>query len=189
MKTYDIQLVTDESEFFRQVMPLRTSLFRGTGEISESRFLSQKQTQRSLELGQRCGPNELKYLLLARHKEEIVGWCWSRQRDHLCLDLVNAAVIPEYRRNGIYTLLLSDLLGRVCEDGFQWIVTEHVISDNPIIIANLKQGFVVTGLRTDVRFGNLLELSFFFNDKMRKAYIGRSSNFNELVESYGVDAS
>lgn len=82
--------------------------------------------------------------------------------------MVNSAVLPEYRQMGIYTKLLSMMIDKAASDGFQIVSSIHHASNNAILIPKLKLGFKVVGMKIHARFGTLLELHYYTNEKVGK---------------------
>lgn len=99
---------------------------------------------------------------------EVAGWSWGHQESAEAFYMVNSAVLPAYRGRGLYAALLRALLARVAEQGFQRIYSRHKATNNAIIVPKLKAGFVVTALELSDRFGTLVQLTYFPNEKRRK---------------------
>ena len=70
-----------------------------------------------------------------------------------------------------------ELLERVEKMGFQVVLSRHTTTNNSIIIPKLKAGFVITALEVSDRFGTLVHLSYYFNEKRRKVMLFRAGDF------------
>lgn len=108
--------------------------------------------------------------------EEIVAWSygWQAGLESANLYMANSCVTPDFRRQGLYTLILNKVLDIAKEEGFHTISSRHVVSNNPVIIAKLKAGFKITGIELSEIHGNLVNLTYFNNDLRAEAYEVRS---------------
>lgn len=109
-----------------------------------------------------------RYQLVAKDGDKIIGWSFGQQRTYDDFYMINSAIFPEYRRQGIYTELLRMAVEHIKELGFQRIFSKHKMSNNNILIPKLKFGFVITGLFVNDDFGSLIELSYYTNSRRRE---------------------
>jgi L-amino acid N-acyltransferase YncA len=72
----------------------------------------------------------------------------------------NSAILPEYRRKGYYSLLARGIVEEVTRRGYHKIKSRHYPTNNAVIIAKLKLGFVITGFQLSANFGTLVELEW-----------------------------
>lgn len=100
--------------------------------------------------------------------DEFCGWFYGEQQNNQTFYMQNSAILPQFRRKGLYTALLHEVLNRVKAQGFQIVLSRHTTTNNSIIIPKLKAGFVITALEVSDRFGTLVHLSYFFNEMRRK---------------------
>lgn len=108
--------------------------------------------------------------------DEFCGWFTGDQYNNETFYMRNSAILPEHRRKGLYTALLQEVLSRVEKMGFQVVLSRHTTTNNEIIIPKLKAGFVITSLEVSDRFGTLVHLSYYFNQKRRKVMKFRSGD-------------
>lgn len=128
----------------------------------EERAQSKAHSDRYHELPQLC--------LAIFEGDSFVGWFWGRQEVSDEFHMVNTALLPGYRGQGLYTKLLAYLLKRIQAMGFRSVVSHHH-PDNPgILIPKLKAGFVITGFRLYDNFGLLVQLCYWFNPAHREAF-------------------
>lgn len=106
--------------------------------------------------------------------EKFIGWHVGDQKSSHEYYMRNSAVLPEYRNRGLYSALVSHVLGVTRDLGFQVITSRHTATNNPIIIAKLKLGFVITGVEISDIFGVLVHLSYFTNADRRRVMDVRS---------------
>lgn len=109
--------------------------------------------------------------------EEFCGWFTGDQYNNETFYMRNSAILPNHRRKGLYTALMYEVLERVKKMGFQVVLSRHTTTNNSIIIPKLKAGFVITALEVSDRFGTLVHLSYYFNEKRRKVMLFRSGDF------------
>lgn len=108
--------------------------------------------------------------------DEFCGWFTGDQYNNETFYMRNSAILPAHRRQGLYTALMYEVLDRVHRLGFQVVLSRHTTTNNSIIIPKLKAGFVITALEVSDRFGTLVHLSYFFNQKRRRVMQFRSGD-------------
>lgn len=79
-------------------------------------------------------------------------------------------VLPEYRRQGLYTLMLKSVIKFTNENGFQTITSHHKPSNPAILIAKLKAGFVISGIDMSDMMGTLIRLTYFHSEKRKSIF-------------------
>jgi len=70
----------------------------------------------------------------------------------------SSAVDPAYRRQGVYTRLLQAIEQAVRERGGITISSQHVATNNAVLIAKLKLGYVIAGTEYVDAMGLLVRL-------------------------------
>jgi ribosomal protein S18 acetylase RimI-like enzyme len=121
--------------------------------------------------------------------DQLCGWFSGDQYNYETFYMRNSAVLPEFRRQGLYTALLREALRRVEGLGFQIVFSRHNTTNSAILIPKLKAGFMVTALEVSDRFGTLVHLSYFFNQARRKVMEFRSGDLKpdgQLKEAMGL---
>ena len=88
--------------------------------------------------------------------------------------MANSAVLPDYRRHGIYSELLTACIRLTKEAGFEVIYSLHLSGNNAVIIPKLKAGFVISGMEMLEGAGMMVRLSYFHNEVRREAYSFRT---------------
>ncbi|MDD9912163.1 MAG: GNAT family N-acetyltransferase [Alphaproteobacteria bacterium] len=108
----------------------------------------------------------------AFYKGELVGWSYGRQssiEDNLSdYYIYSTFVYKPHRRNGLYTKMLEMTIGDCAKIGIQTVFTHHTMTNNPVIIAGLKAGFVITGTHFTDGFGTNVQLSYYTNKERRR---------------------
>ena len=84
--------------------------------------------------------NILAKFIVAKDDEKVVGFamCWFIMDE---CHIGNIAILPEYRRKGIATLLLNELLKSTKEHGTNYLLLEVRKSNEPAIALYKKMGF------------------------------------------------
>lgn len=100
---------------------------------------------------------------------EFIGWSSSYAKKANELYMMNAAVFPEHRRKGYYTLMVKEVLKEAKLAGFQVVTSSHVCTNNDVIIPKLKLNFKITGMEVMDEFGVVVNLSYFLNETRAKA--------------------
>lgn len=95
------------------------------------------------------------------YKNKFVGWSWGFQETALTFYMCNSAVLEPHRRKGLYTCLMKEMLKRATEKGFDKIYSRHMITNNDIIIAKLKQNFKITTFELSETFGTMVHLTYY----------------------------
>ena len=123
------------------------------------RLMTNKDTQQIAELEQICfsSPwslssieseltNPLSLWLVAVDGEEIAGYVGSQSVMGEA-DMMNIAVKPSYRRNGLAQQLINELTVRLKENGVYSLTLEVRASNMPAIGLYEKMGFILVGRR------------------------------------------
>ena len=95
--------------------------------------------------------NPLSLWLVAESFGEVVGYVGSQAvLDEA--DMMNLAVAPMYRRQGIAEALISELCRRLSENGITTLSLEVRESNSPAIALYEKLGFTLAGVRPNYYF-------------------------------------
>jgi GNAT superfamily N-acetyltransferase len=101
------------------------------------------------------------FYLLAYCDTQVVGWSYGRQETRDTYYMVNSAVLPQWRRQGIYRHMMDRVIEKCVQAGFSHIYSRHHCSNNAVIIAKLHKGFMISGMEIVPVFGTLVRLSYF----------------------------
>jgi ribosomal protein S18 acetylase RimI-like enzyme len=146
-----------KEEFLPILKTYRSIVFTENNDIHLEDFYTEEEAKRQSELSALCS-TQYRIYLTAWDKEKIAGWSWGYQVDGKEFYMCNSAVMPEYRRSGIYTELLNRVITKATHDGFMEITSKHHADNNAVIIPKLKHGFVIKGFEINPRFGLMLNL-------------------------------
>ncbi len=106
--------------------------------------------------------------------DQLIGWCSSHQTRTYELYMMNSVIFPEHRRKGLYTRLIQETLKKAKEAGFQIVTSQHVCTNNGVIIPKLKAGFKITGFEVLDEFGVTVKLTNYLNETRASAMEFRS---------------
>jgi ribosomal protein S18 acetylase RimI-like enzyme len=120
--------------------------------------------------------------------EELVGWSSSFQVSPGELYMMNSAVMPKYRKQGHYKRLMQKVVEKAKELGYQQITSQHLASNNDVIIPKLKAGFNIVGTEISDQWGVFVKLSYFINPMRKDMYEFRSGSKRLTPEMEAVFA-
>ena len=125
--------------------------------------------------------NRFKLRLVVLHKEKIIGltYGWQLAINHSDFYMGISVIEESFRNKGLYSELLDRVLNITKEKGFSAVKSRHINTNNPVLIAKLKKGFIINGFELDESMGALLKMSYYHNDIRKKASLFRSGHINE----------
>jgi ribosomal protein S18 acetylase RimI-like enzyme len=166
MVSVDIRpLAAEESRDVKE--RLAPPLFEDTHNFRFRDALAPEELARYRELSARMG--DLYRLELGAFVDgELAGWSFGEQESGETYYMINSAVLPAFRRRGLYRALVEATVREVAAQGFQRIYSRHVATNNAVIIPKLQVGFVITALELSDRFGTLVHLTYFPHPLRRK---------------------
>jgi len=162
--TYQFISLSDFNPFFIEARKL---LFQTNFDFNVWEVMSDEEKRKTKSLGE-VFESIKDYYLVAKENDKIIGWSFGLQKSETEFYMINSAVFPEYRRKGVYTEMLRRAVSHIQDMGFQHIYSRHKMSNNDIIIPKLKYGFVISGMEVNDVFGNLVQLSYYTNEKRRE---------------------
>ncbi len=95
------------------------------------------------------------------HNNKFVGWSWGFQETPTIFYMCNSAVLVGHRKKGLYTCLMKEMLRLASAQGFSKIYSRHVMTNNDILIAKLKQGFKISSFELSDAFGAMVHLTYY----------------------------
>jgi GNAT superfamily N-acetyltransferase len=150
--------------------------------------LSPEQKSTSRGLAARMG-DPYKLNLAAFHGDQLAGWSLGVQESGWTFYMQNSAVLPEYRRRGLYTAMMSHVVATATKLGFQEIYSCHLANNNHVLIPKLKAGFAITSFEISDVFGILVHLTHHTVPLRRKALDYRISAYPdaEITKAFALD--
>jgi GNAT superfamily N-acetyltransferase len=108
--------------------------------------------------------------LVAYDGDKPVGYSQSLINHSGDLFMRLSGVLKSYRRKGIYDAMLKRVVARAKKEGCVRIISNHLATNNPIIIAKLRADFVIIGLQQSPDAGLLVQLVHHTNPAVDKLY-------------------
>jgi len=132
--------------------------------IPESTWLRDWEIEATNQLGQALRQS-FALRIGAFRGDKLIGWAHGFQESADSFIMATSAVLPAYRRQGVYTRLARRVLERTREAGFQVVYSKHGVMNNPILIAKLKLGFTIAGMEVSDIHGLLVRMRYLFNER------------------------
>jgi GNAT superfamily N-acetyltransferase len=107
-------------------------------------------------------------------KNRMIAFTFGFQTEGSNLHMALSCVHPEHQRHGIYSELLRAVLEYSKHEGFQTVDSHHRATNNPVLIAKLRAGFVINGFTLSDIMGCLVKMTYFQNPERRKLIDARS---------------
>lgn len=107
-------------------------------------------------------------------ESKLIGFTYAYQSEGSNLHMAISCVDPNHQRRGIYSELLRAVLEFSKAHGFQTVDSHHRSTNNPVIIAKLRKGFVINGFSVSDIMGCLVQLTFYNHPERRKLIDVRS---------------
>ena len=162
-KGYVIREITDIDEFGKLWQKPGKRMFNDRSLFfANSEVYSKKEISVFRKLREQFNSKSHYRLNLALfYKNEFAGWSWGFQETPTVFYMCNSAILEKHRRKNLYTCLMLEMLKRATDKGFLKIYSRHIITNNDILIAKLKQGFKLTTFELSDTFGMMVHLTYF----------------------------
>ena len=178
------------SEVFTQIMNEYESLFyHESPKVNSDKFL----TNGEKEILQKLNENfKIEYemnLIIRTEMGEFVGWCNGCKSNRSTLTMHSSFVLPEYRRNGVYSRAIIETIHWAESKGFLTIESQHLVSNNNVIIPKLKSGFQINGIQVDDRFGLMVHLKLDLKQEIKEIHqvrIGIPTNDPRILDFFDI---
>jgi ribosomal protein S18 acetylase RimI-like enzyme len=155
---FEFKFITN-TEFWPLFEKYRPILFADNAEINISVLYSESENEKSKQLHKLCSnENKIFLYLTAWHENKLAGWSYGLQINSEEFYMCNSAVMPEYRRQKLYTEWMNLVVEKAFAEGFKEINSRHIADNNAVLIPKLKAGFVIKGFEINPRFGLLVNL-------------------------------
>ncbi|MDP7322248.1 MAG: GNAT family N-acetyltransferase [Bacteriovoracaceae bacterium] len=167
MDNYSVKILTSE-EFKPLYDKHRKEIFEKDHSYVLWDLLDEDELSNIKKLGKRLGNPFKLYLAAYDSHENFIGWSWGFQDNNTDFYMCNSAVLPNYRRKGVYSTLLKKCLEVLKEEGFQMVYSKHCVTNNDVIIPKLREGFLISKMELDDKFGILIHLHYYMNPTRKK---------------------
>lgn len=105
--------------------------------------------------------------------QELVGWTYGWFEHGSGFYMANSGVVQSHRRRGAYTLLVRAVIEMARSTGAAFVRSRHSVLNNGVLIAKLKQGFVISGLTHSAGMGALVELTYHLSPERAQMFRDR----------------
>ena len=119
--------------------------------------------------------NESALRIGAFRADTLIGWTYACPDGASILYMINSGVAQGERQKGIYSELVRLFIEHARSQGYVAILSRHAANNNPVIIAKLKLGFIVSGFEYSEVYGPLVRLTFLLGNLRRRLYQTRST--------------
>jgi hypothetical protein len=181
---YSVEISTDEKKFMNYFIKNRDIVFSGNTVFHIEEILSEKEKEKLSEIS-RMTENYYKLRLYILKGDTRIGWFLGEQLNRETFYMRNTGIFEEFRNKGIYKSLLSLLIEILREKGFQKLTSSHIVTNNHVIVAKLKAGFIISGFEISDRFGLFVNLTYNFNEirnKIMRYRAGEIANDEQLIQ-------
>lgn len=181
----EIKKISDE-EFNSIFSANIDTFFSSTMSFSVQDVRTEYEIQKANELKSGLKLNERIHLVAHDDNGEFAGWSTSSQFRQYSLYTHNSVVFPKFRRQGVYSALVKETLRLAEESGYQIVFSNHVLSNNDVIIAKLKLGFKIMGIEVFDDYGSTAKLVYHINEKRKKLFDFRTGQIRPDEEIRNV---
>lgn len=97
--------------------------------------------------------------LLICFGESVAGWHFGGSKNGETYMMTNTALLPEFRRLGVYSRFLQLLCDQLRASGYRRVISRHRPDNVAVLEAKKKAGFVEIGREIDPALGPLVTLA------------------------------
>lgn len=117
-----------------------------------------------------AGQIPYEYFLFYNENGDPIGFSSGCLRDAHTFFMEWSGILPSHQRKGLYSSFLDTLLSYLKELGIERVISNHMGTNRPVLIAKLKAGFNVTGITLDERWGVLVWLTYFLAEERQQGF-------------------
>jgi len=122
-------VILDDEEFVSLFRQYRPQVFADTLEVFPDLLLSEGEKSAVQNLSRRMGTPYRLNLGIYRDGQ-FVGWSFGVQASGDTFSMINTGILPDHQGRGVYTALLRRILEILKAEGFQVLVSRHVVTNN-----------------------------------------------------------
>jgi len=102
--------------------------------------------------------------------ESVAGWSYGEMHDPETYFMSNSAILPAYRRRGIYSGFLTHFLDYLKALGYERVTSNHQPNNRAVLMAKLKAGFVISGMILDERWSAQVQMTYHMYDDRKQGF-------------------
>jgi GNAT superfamily N-acetyltransferase len=114
--------------------------------------------------------NPLRDFTVVRKDGRLAAMFSGEQKTEGMYRMWHTHVHPDFRRQGVYQMIVRGTIGYTAALGFDTITSEHSPGNSPILIAKMRAGFRLYGFELDPLAGPSAVLRYFHNPEHLAAY-------------------
>jgi GNAT superfamily N-acetyltransferase len=99
-----------------------------------------------------------------------IGWTLAEAEDSITYYLRNTGLLPAYQKQGIYLKFAAHHEKYLAAIGYERITSHHQTTNRRVIIGQLRNGFLISGMELTERWGPLVKMVKFLKEDRRDAY-------------------
>ena len=131
---------------------------------------SEREREAQARLAAARDDKPLRDFTVVRKGGAIAGMFSGEQKTDSMYRMWHTNIHPDFRRQGLYRMIVQGTIRYTAALGFDTITSEHAPCNNPILIAKLSAGFRVYAFDMDPLAGPSLTLRYFHNPEHLAAY-------------------
>ncbi len=170
---YDIVSPEKSKDFLIQRKIIRKDAYKDFYVYNIKDLLSKKEHAASNVLQKNISSRET-LMILVYFKKEIIGYHFWVQKDENEFYMWSSAIAKQHRWKWIYTMLLDIIVSILTKRWYQKIISCHHVWNNSVLIPKLYKWFYIAWMSIDPMRWTLVDLVYFTNKKVRKAFEIRS---------------
>ena len=105
--------------------------------------------------------------------EQLVGWTYGSFQRLDRFHVANSGVLPSHRRHGLYSQVVVAIAEYARAHGAATVHSQHAVLNTPIIIAQLKLGFIIAGTTFSEHLGLQVQLVHYASKKRANMFHNR----------------
>jgi GNAT superfamily N-acetyltransferase len=135
-----------------------------------SALRSEREREGQARLVEARGDDPLRDFTAVRKDGRLAAMFSGEQKTEGMYRMWHTHVHPDFRRQGVYQMILRGTIGYTAALGFDTITSEHAPCNNPILIAKMRAGFHIYAMDVDPMAGPSVVLRYFHNPEHLAAY-------------------
>lgn len=121
--------------------------------------------------------------------DDLVGWSHGWREPGGQLYVASSAVLPRYRRQGVYTRLLAAIEEQALALGCRRVTSHQRADNSAVLIAKLKAGYFICGMEFSGEMGLLAKLARDLEPARRALFTARIAGIQASAHAAGIRRS
>jgi hypothetical protein len=131
---------------------------------------SEREREAQAQLAATRDDKPLRDFTVVRKAGRVAAMFSGEQKTESMYRMWHTNIHPDFRRQGLYRMIVQGTIRYTAALGFDTITSEHAPCNNPILIAKLSAGFRIYGSDMDPLAGPSVVLRYFHNPEHLAAY-------------------